>query len=134
MLQLSHAPYGAPGRAQYNRHTMQRRLTAWLTLVALLAGVVLPAHALGHVMRAGAMSGDFCSAAGTGSMPAQPAHDAMESCDACCPCSAGSLGVPGTSPSQAMSATPVTPAVLGNAHEHEVVRVTVRARGPPAFA
>jgi len=113
---------------------MKRRLTAWLTIVALLAGVALPAHALGHVMRAGAMSGDFCSAAGADTMPAQPSRDAMESCQACCQCSAGSLGVPGTSPSEAMSVVAVVPAIAGDAREPDVVRVTVRARGPPTSA
>jgi hypothetical protein len=112
---------------------MKRRLTAWLTIVALLAGVALPAHALGHVMRAGAMGGDICSAAGTGKMPAQPAHDAMESCQACCQCSAGSLGIPGASPSPAMALAPVTPVPTSDARGCEVVRVTVLARGPPAF-
>ena len=68
---------------------MKRRLTAWLTLFALVASVVMPAHAGRHASQ-GLPGSDFCTAAKSGhAAPAVPIQTRGVACDACCGCAAG---------------------------------------------
>ena len=70
-------------------HAMKRRLTAWLTILAMLAGSAWPAHA-GHLASARGPMSDLCSAVKPAhSTPAAPATAHADECAKCCACSGG---------------------------------------------
>ena len=106
---------------------MQRRITAWLTIFALVASAVLPAHA---VVRVVGMA-DFCSANTQKSAPAPArAHDAT--CDMCCGCGGATAA-----PACDATAAPLVAAAIEAAPATAIpapraAQALVLARGPPA--
>jgi hypothetical protein len=66
---------------------MRRRITAWISLLAMLLGVALPAHAYAHLRAPGGIGSDLCaSGTGTRSTPTLPEHLRDIACDACAGC------------------------------------------------
>jgi hypothetical protein len=69
---------------------MRRRLTAWICLCAMLAGVALPAHAYTHLRHSVGGTRDLCtSSTGASQAPAAPSSQQEGACDACCGCGGG---------------------------------------------
>jgi hypothetical protein len=109
---------------------MNRRLTAWIVIVALLTGIGFPVHATRH---ASPGSGDFCSsnAPHPPAAPA-PAHDVQ--CDACCGCGAAPAAAASPVANAAVAIAPVRVALVEAAPAARISPTIVRARGPPSFA
>ena len=81
---------------------MNRRLSAWLALLSMLAGIVLPAHVHARALVADLRAGDFCaSGQAAKAPPALPEGGHAAACDMCSGC-AGGAGAP-------PRAAPVTP-------------------------
>lgn len=114
---------------------MNRRLTAWLTLLALVTAVVLPMHAVGH--RADGPGGDFCSALTPGKAPVPPTAPASghaDPCGLCCACSGGAIVSPPLAASSPIVAGHVVAGTLPDARVTTASRTSPQARGPPFFA
>jgi len=111
---------------------MKRRLTAWLTILAMLAGVAWPAHA-GHLASARGPMSDLCSAVKPShSTPAAPAT-VPDECAKCCACSGGAAAA--ALIGSTLTADPgITPCVGSDARLPHFQRDLARVRGPPAFA
>ena len=113
---------------------MQLRITCWFTLIAMLIGIAMPAHAYARAARAGDTGGDLCTTAGTAqSTPGAPAGDRHAACDACCGCTGGVAPAP-----SAEVATPAAARVTArgralDAHTASALRLSF-ARGPPRTA
>jgi len=74
---------------------MNRRLAAWLALLSMLAGIVLPAHVHARVFVADGRGGDFCaSGQGANSLPALPEGGHAAACDMCSACAGGAAAPP----------------------------------------
>ena len=112
------------------RHRTDRRPAPWLALVAMLAALALPAHAMPAREASASPGGDLC--VGGKSVPASPsqAHVA-HACDACC-------GSTASAPPRASADAPVVapvPIRIGVCDAAPLVAPDVRvapARGPPA--
>jgi hypothetical protein len=113
---------------------MQRRITCWFTLVAMVIGIAMPAHAYARAPRAGDTGADLCTTAGAAqSTPGAPAGDGHANCDACCGCTGGVAPA-----SCAEVATPAAAHVAArgrtpDAHTASALRLAF-ARGPPRTA
>jgi hypothetical protein len=111
--------------------SMQRRVTAWFTLLAILFGLAMPAHAYAHLARAGDKGTDFCTTSETAKpAPGAPASETLAACDACCGCTGGVVPA-----SSAIHAAPAAAhgAVTGQVQD-ALAASTLRlslARGPP---
>jgi len=74
---------------------MNRRLAAWLALLSMLAGIVLPAHVHARMFVADGRGGDFCAAGqGAKSLPALPEGGHAAACDMCSGCAGGASAPP----------------------------------------
>ncbi len=73
---------------------MRRRLTAFLALFAMLAGLAMPVHAYAHLRVQGGMAADFCTSTSAPAAPAAPGSPHASACDACANCMpAGACGI-----------------------------------------
>ena len=110
------------------RHRTGRRPTAWLALVAMLAALALPAHAMPARAASASPGGDLC--VGGKVVPAS-AVLVVHACDACC-------GTTASAPPRASADAPVVaaaPVRIGVGDTAPLVAPDVRvapARGPPA--
>ena len=112
------------------RHRTGRRPAAWLALVAMLAALALPAHALPARAASASPGGDLC--VGGKSVPASPSQaQVAHACDACC-------GSPAAAPPRASADAPVVAVVPARVGAGNVAPAIVPdgrlalARGPPA--
>ena len=112
---------------------MNRRFSAWLALLSMLAGIVLPAHGHGRMSTADGSSGDFCAAgpaADTPSVP--PASGRAADCDMCGGCVGGAAAPPGASiVAPALSAETTSPLATGLAAIAANGPSAAYPRGPP---
>jgi hypothetical protein len=112
---------------------MNRRLSAWLALLSMLAGIVLPAHVHARAFVADLRGGDFCVAGqGAKSLPSLPEGGHAAACDMCSGCAGGAAAPPRASlvtphPSPA-GAAPGEPANILRAAD---VHAAAYPRGPP---
>ena len=112
---------------------MNRRLAAWLALLSMLAGIVLPAHVHARAFVADLRGGDFCATGqGAKAPPALPEGGHAAACDMCSGCAGGAAAPP--------RAAPVTPSSSpGTAPLRDEARAPLAAdvhaaaypRGPP---
>jgi len=112
---------------------MNRRFSAWLALLSMLAGVVLPAHGHGRMVTADGSGGDFCAAgpaADTPSVP--PASGRAADCDMCGGCAGGAAAPPGASiVTTAVSPRTTSPLATGLAATAANCPSAAYPRGPP---
>jgi hypothetical protein len=74
---------------------MNRRLAAWLALLSMLAGIVLPAHVHARTIVADLRGGDFCATGqGAKAPPAAPEGGHAAACDMCSGCAGGAAAPP----------------------------------------
>jgi hypothetical protein len=105
---------------------MQRRVTAWLAILAIFASAVLPAHAV--VPAPG--TDDLCSSMPQKSSPF-PAHAHHATCDACCGCGGGPAA-PARAALAALLVAAVHVASASPIPARRAAPAAVLARGPPA--
>ena len=112
------------------RQRSVRRPAAWLALVATLAALALPVHAMPSRTAMAEVGGDLC--VGGRIVPASPANaGAAHACDACC-------GSTAAAPPRALASEPVIPIVqqesaITDASAFPTVAVrAAHARAPPA--
>jgi hypothetical protein len=112
---------------------MNRRLAAWLALLSMLAGIVLPAHVHARTFGADARGDDFCATGqGAKALPALPESGHAAACAMCSGC-AGGAAAPPRAPLVAPLPSPGT-APLGdeaNAPLAADVHAAAYPRGPP---
>ena len=112
---------------------MKRRLAAWLALLSMLAGVVLPAHVHARAFGADGRGGDFCASdRDAKAPPAVPEDGRAATCDVCSGC-AGSAAAPPHAPLVAPSLAPDSSPLRGAAPAPIAADVHAAAypRGPP---
>jgi hypothetical protein len=112
---------------------MNRRLAAWLALLSMLAGIVLPAHIHARVFIADGRGGDFCaSGQGAKSPPSLPDGGHAAACDMCSGC-AGGAAAPPRAPlvAPSLSRSVVTLRDAANAPFAGDVHAAAYPRGPP---
>jgi hypothetical protein len=112
---------------------MNRRFSAWVALLSMLAGIVLPAHGHGRMLTAGGSGSDFCAAgpaADTPSVP--PANGRAADCDMCSGCVGGAAAPPGASiVTPALSPETTSPLTTGLAAIPANGPSAAYPRGPP---
>lgn len=115
---------------------MRRRLTALFALLSLVANVLVPAHAHGHVRpaRDGVPPGDLCVAGKPGvAMPAVPDGTPAPACDMCSGCTGGALAPPRAAANAALLQRPTLAVTLpGDAGPTAGAPRAALPRGPPA--
>ena len=112
---------------------MKRRVAAWLALLSMLAGIVLPAHVHARAFGADGRGGDFCaSGQGAEAPPAAPGDGRAATCDVCSGC-AGSAAAPPRAPLVAPPLVPDASPLRGAAPAPIAADVHAAAypRGPP---
>lgn len=105
---------------------MNRRFSAWLALLSMLVGIVLPAQGHARTFVADGSGGDFCAAGPAADTPAvPPASGRVADCDMCGGCVGGAAAPPGTSiVAPTLLAETTSPLTTGLA--------AIAANGPPA--
>lgn len=89
------------------KRSTSRRFITWLTALAMLAGSILPMHALGHVgAKSGLPGSDYCTTVpGAKPAPGTPAGPAADrQCAACCASTGGTPALLGTASTVALVA------------------------------
>lgn len=113
-----------------------RRLTSFITALAMFVSAVLPLHAFAHMMRSAGPGSDYCTTVpGNAPAPGSPATPASaKQCAACCTSTGGAPALLQAPAPSMLVAAPVVPQVHALAVRASPPLPHANARGPPRLA